>query len=43
VTGFAVDAAGRSKFTNPVTVTVQTPGNDVTPPTVSHTVSSPWR
>jgi len=40
VTGFAVDAAGRSKFTNPVTVTVQTPGNDVTPPTVSHTVSS---
>src|SRR6059058_1325358 len=40
VTGFTVDAAGRSKFTNPVTVTVQTPGNDVTPPTVSHTVSS---
>src|SRR3989454_107601 len=40
VTGFAVDAAGRPKFTNPVTVTVQTPGNDVTPPTVSHTVSS---
>src|SRR5438034_733606 len=40
VTGFAVDAAGRSKFTNPVTVTVQTPGNDVTPPTVSHTISS---
>src|SRR5437773_1856013 len=40
VTGFAVDAAGRSKFTNPVTVTVQTPGNDVTPPTVSHTSSS---
>src|SRR5256712_7540936 len=40
VTGFAVDAAGRPKLTNPVTVTVQTPGNDVTPPTVSHTISS---
>src|SRR5438552_2369397 len=40
VTGFAVDAAGRPKLTNPVTVTVQTPGNDVTPPAVSHTISS---
>src|SRR6266513_2639433 len=40
VTGFAVDAAGRSKFTNPVTVTVQTPGNDVTPPSVAHSISS---
>src|SRR2546427_10312306 len=40
VTGFAVDAAGRPKLTNPVTVTVQTPGTDVTPPTVSHTISS---
>src|SRR5213596_981338 len=40
VTGFAVDAAGRPKLTNPVTVTVQTPGNDVTPPTVSHAISS---
>ncbi len=40
VTGFAVDAAGRPKLTNPVTVTVQTPGNDVTPPTVSHSISS---
>src|SRR5213592_1359106 len=40
VTGFAVDAAGRPKLTNPVTVTVQTPGNDLTPPTVSHSISS---
>src|SRR5436190_13478588 len=40
VTGFAVDAAGRPKLTNPVAVTVQTPGNDVTPPTVSHSISS---
>jgi len=40
VTGFAVDAGGRRALTTPVTVTVQTPGNDVTPPTVSHTISS---
>ncbi len=40
VTGFAVDAGGRRAFSTTVTVTVQTPGNDVTPPTVSHTVSS---
>src|SRR5438094_235710 len=40
VTGFAVDAAGRRAFSNPVTVLVQTPGNDVTAPAVSHTVSS---
>jgi len=40
VTGFAVDAGGRRAFSNAVTVTVQTPGNDVTPPAVSHTISS---
>src|SRR6266853_1024255 len=40
VTGFAVDAGGRRAFSNTVTVTVQTPGNDVTPPTVSHMISS---
>ena len=40
VTGFAVDAGGRRALTPPVTVTVQTPGNDLTPPTVSHTISS---
>src|SRR5213082_1996340 len=40
VTGFAVDAGGRRALSNTVTVTVQTPGNDLTPPTVSHTVSS---
>ncbi len=40
VTAFAVDAGGRRAFSNTVTVTVQTPGNDVTPPTVSHTISS---
>ena len=40
VTGFAVDAGGRRVFSNTVTVTVQTPGNDVTPPAVSHTISS---
>src|SRR5437899_3414196 len=40
VTGFAVDAGGRRALTPPGTVTVQTPGNDLTPPTVSHTISS---
>src|SRR2546429_9371215 len=40
VTGFAVDAGGRRAFSSTVTVTVQTPGNDVTPPAVSHTISS---
>jgi hypothetical protein len=40
VTGFAVDAGGRKAFTPSVTVAVQTPGNDVTPPAVSHTISS---
>jgi len=40
VTGFAVDASGRKAFTPSLTVTVQTPGNDVTPPAVSHTISS---
>jgi len=40
VTGFALDASGRRAFSNTVTVTVQTPGNDVTPPAVSHTISS---
>jgi len=40
VTAFAVDAGGRRALSNTVTVTVQTPGNDVTPPTVSHTISS---
>jgi hypothetical protein len=40
VTGFAQDAAGRRVLSNTVTVSVQTPGNDVTPPTVSHTISS---
>jgi hypothetical protein len=40
VTAFAVDAGGRRALTPPVTVTVQTPGNDVTPPSVSHTISS---
>src|SRR3989441_1035179 len=40
VTGFAWDASGRRKESNPVTVLVQTPGNDVTAPAVSHTISS---
>src|SRR5206468_9478176 len=40
VTAFAVDAAGRRALSNPVTVQVQTPGNDVTAPAVSHTISS---
>src|SRR2546423_11230930 len=40
VTAFAVDAGGRRALSPPVTVTVQTPGNDVTPPAVSHTISS---
>ena len=40
VTGFAVDASGRRKLSNTVTVQVQTPGNDVTPPAVSHRISS---
>ena len=40
VTGFAWDASGRRKESNPVTVQVQTPGNDVTAPAVSHTISS---
>jgi hypothetical protein len=40
VTGFAQDAGGRRVLSSSVTVNVQTPGNDVTPPTVSHTISS---
>src|SRR5207244_5779549 len=40
VTAFAVDAGGRRALSPPVTVTVQTPGNDLTPPAVSHTISS---
>jgi len=40
VTGFAVDAGGRRALSPPVTVTVQTPGNDVTPPAVSHSIGS---
>ena len=40
VTAFAVDAGGRRALSPPVTVTVQTPGNDVTPPAVSHSISS---
>src|SRR3989441_2629462 len=40
VTGFAWDASGRRKESNPVTVLVQTAGNDVTAPAVSHTISS---
>lgn len=40
VTGFAMDAGGRRGFSNTVTVQVQTPANDVTPPTVSHTIAS---
>src|SRR3989454_4545847 len=40
VTGFALDAGGRRAFSNTVTVTVQTPGSGVTPPAVSHTISS---
>src|SRR3989440_5639066 len=40
VTGFAVDAGGRRALSPPVTVTVQTPGNDLTPPAVSHSISS---
>ena len=40
VTAFAVDAGGRRSLSPPVTVTVQTPGNDVTPPAVSHSISS---
>src|SRR5207253_169713 len=41
VTAFAVDAGGRRALSPPVTVTVQTPGNDLTPPAVSHSISSP--
>src|SRR2546429_334804 len=40
VTAFAVDAGGRRSLSPPVTVTVQTPGDDVTPPAVSHSISS---
>src|SRR6266480_765533 len=40
VTAFAVDAGGRRALSPPVTVTVQTPGNDLTPPAVSHSISS---
>src|SRR5437867_10821379 len=40
VTAFAVDAGGRRALSPPVTVTVQTPGNDLTPPSVSHAISS---
>ncbi|HMC18482.1 MAG TPA: hypothetical protein VKH16_04620, partial [Gemmatimonadales bacterium] len=40
VTAFAVDAGGRRALSPPVTVTVQTPGNDLTPPSVSHSISS---
>src|SRR6266480_3359349 len=40
VTAFAVDAGGRRSLSPPVTVTVQTPGNDLTPPAVSHSISS---
>lgn len=39
VTGFAVDAGGRRALSNTVTVTVQSAANDVTPPTVSHTIA----
>ena len=40
VTGFAVDAGGRRGLSNSVVVTVQSAANDVTPPTVSHTIAS---
>jgi hypothetical protein len=40
ITGFAVDAGGRRALSNSVTVTVQSAANDVTPPVVSHTISS---
>src|SRR5437764_1732322 len=40
VIAFAVDAGGRRALSPAVPVTVQTPGNDVTPPAVSHTISS---
>src|SRR5256884_1100167 len=40
VTGFRVAAGGRRAPWPPVTVTVQTPGNDGPPPAVSHTISS---
>src|SRR5256884_6480217 len=40
VTAFAVDAGRCLALTPPVTVAVQTPGNDGTPPAVSHTISS---
>src|SRR5213082_1900266 len=40
VIAFAVDAGGRRALSPPVTVTVQTPGNDLTPPAVSHSISS---
>src|SRR5947208_2041894 len=33
-------AGGRRALSPPVTVTVQTPGNDLTPPSVSHSISS---
>ncbi len=40
VTGFAEDSGGRRGTSVSVTVTVQSAANDVTPPTVSHTVSA---
>src|SRR5438094_1467439 len=40
ITGFAVDAGGRRGLSGSVTVTVQSVANDVSPPTVSHTITS---
>jgi hypothetical protein len=41
IVGFAEDSAGRQFFTNPpVTVTIQSAANDVTPPLVAHKIAS---
>ncbi len=41
VTAFAVDAGGRPGFSSPpVTVTVQSAANDLTPPVVSHSIAA---
>jgi len=40
ITGFAVDAGGRRGLSGSVTVTVQSAANDVSPPAVSHTITS---
>lgn len=40
VVGFAEDSAGRRGFTNVVTVTIQSAANDVTKPTVDHSIAA---